>query len=147
MDKTLMRPLFRDKATKLNQPRKIDGSKVPKYALGAAIQLGRMGIAGLGRVAQPAYQYLRTKVGPSLGRFYEKPSTQTGLSALGAYTGLEGADMIKEGIEEADPYKAIQGASVAIPGLAFLPSTLKKSGIGALRKAGERIRRTYNSIW
>jgi hypothetical protein len=43
MDKTLMRPLFRDKATKLNQPRKIDGSKVPKYALGAAIQLGRAG--------------------------------------------------------------------------------------------------------
>jgi hypothetical protein len=139
MDKTLMRPLFRDKATQLNQPRKIDGSKVPKYAIGAAIQLGRMGIAGLGRVVQPAYQYLRTKAGPSVGRFLEKPSTQTSLSALGAYGTVEGADMIKEGIEEADPYKAIQGASFAVPGLAFLPSTLKKSGIGALRKAGEKL--------
>jgi hypothetical protein len=139
MDKTLMRPLFRDKATQLNQPKKIDGSKVPKYAIGAAIQLGRMGLAGLGRVAQPAFQYLKTKAGPSASRFLEKPSTQTGLSALGAYGAVEGADMIKEGIEEADPYKAIQGASFAVPGLAFLPSTLKKSGIGALRKAGEKL--------
>ena len=139
MDKTLMRPLFRQKAEEILQPKKIDGTQVPKYALGAAIQLGRLGLQGLGRLAQPTYQYLKTKAGPATSRFLAKPSTQTGLAGLETYGIVEGADTIKQGIEEADPYKALSGAAMAVPGMAFLPGTLKKSGIASLRKAGEAI--------
>lgn len=139
MDKTLMRPLFRQKAEEVLQPKKIDGTKVPKYALGAVIQLGRLGLQGLGRLTQPAYQYLKTNVGPATSRFLAKPSTQTGIAGLETYGIVEGADTIKEGIQEADPYKALSGAAMAVPGMAFLPSTLKKSGIASLRKAGEAI--------
>jgi hypothetical protein len=93
MDKTLMRPLFRDKATQLNQPRKIDGSKVPKYAIGAAIQLGRAGLAGLGRVAQPAYQYLKTKAATPTGQ-----KVLTGLEGAGVYMGA--GDVVEVSLKE-----------------------------------------------
>ena len=125
MDKTLMRPLFRDKATQLNQPRKIDGSKVPKYALGAAIQLGRAGLAGLGRVAQPAYQYLKTKAATPTGQ-----KILTGLEGAGVYTG---AGDVVEGISEGDYYKTLGGLSVALPGMAYLPQTMRGTGIKALQ--------------
>jgi hypothetical protein len=125
MDKTLMRPLFRDKATKLNQPRKIDGSKVPKYAIGAAIQLGRAGLAGLGRVAQPAYQYLKTKAATPTGQ-----KILTGLEGAGVYTG---AGDVVEGISEGDYYKTLGGLSVALPGMAYLPQTMRGTGIKALQ--------------
>jgi hypothetical protein len=125
MDKTLMRPLFKDKATQLNQPRKIDGSKVPKYAIGAAIQLGRAGLAGLGRVAQPAYQYLRTKAATPTGQ-----KVLTGLEGAGVYTG---AGDVVEGISEGDYYKTLGGLSVALPGMAYLPQTMRGTGIKALQ--------------
>jgi hypothetical protein len=125
MDKTLMRPLFRDKATQLNQPRKIDGSKVPKYALGAAIQLGRAGLAGLGRVAQPAYQYLKTKAATPTGQ-----KVLTGLEGAGVYMG---AGDVVEGISEGDYYKTLGGLSVALPGMAYLPQTMRGTGIKALQ--------------
>ena len=125
MDKTLMRPLFRDKATQLNQPRKIDGSKVPKYAIGAAIQLGRAGLAGLGRVAQPAYQYLRTKAATPTGQ-----KVLTGLEGTGVYMG---AGDVVEGISEGDYYKTLGGLSVALPGMAYLPQTMRGTGIKALQ--------------
>ena len=125
MDKTLMRPLFRDKATKLNQPRKIDGSKVPKYAIGAAIQLGRAGLAGLGRVAQPAYQYLKTKAATPTGQ-----KVLTGLEGAGVYMG---AGDVVEGISEGDYYKTLGGLSVALPGMAYLPQTMRGTGIKALQ--------------
>jgi hypothetical protein len=125
MDKTLMRPLFRDKATQLNQPRKIDGSKVPKYAIGAAIQLGRAGLAGLGRVAQPAYQYLKTKAATPTGQ-----KILTGLEGAGVYTG---AGDVVEGISEGDYYKTLGGLSVALPGMAYLPQTMRGTGIKALQ--------------
>jgi hypothetical protein len=125
MDKTLMRPLFRDKATQLNQPRKIDGSKVPKYAIGAAIQLGRAGLAGLGRVAQPAYQYLKTKAATPTGQ-----KVLTGLEGAGVYMG---AGDVVEGISEGDYYKTLGGLSVALPGMAYLPQTMRGTGIKALQ--------------
>lgn len=125
MDKTLMRPLFRDKATQLNQPKKIDGSKVPKYAIGAAIQLGRAGLAGLGRVAQPAYQYLKTKAATPTGQ-----KVLTGLEGAGVYMG---AGDVVEGISEGDYYKTLGGLSVALPGMAYLPQTMRGTGIKALQ--------------
>jgi hypothetical protein len=50
MDKTLMRPLFRKRATQL---RKVDGKAVPKFFVGGIMSAGNMLRAG----AAPAFRY------------------------------------------------------------------------------------------
>jgi acetyl-CoA acetyltransferase len=54
MDKTLMRPLFRKRATQL---RKVDGKAVPKFFVGGIMSAGNMLRAG----AAPAFRYIGTK--------------------------------------------------------------------------------------
>jgi hypothetical protein len=122
MDKTLMRPLFRKKAI---QYRQVDGKAVPKFMFGGIMNAANMARAA----AAPAFRYIGSKMaGPKVAT---------------ALTGLEGASMgygineMAQGVREGDTGKTLEGAAYAVPGMAFLPSTAKRSGIKALREFGE----------
>jgi hypothetical protein len=122
MDKTLMRPLFRKKAI---QYRQVDGKAVPKFMFGGILNAANMARAA----AAPAFRYIGSKMaGPKVAT---------------ALTGLEGASMgygineMAQGVREGDTGKTLEGAAYAVPGMAFLPSTAKRSGIKALREFGE----------
>jgi len=124
MDKTLKRPLFKQKAMEAYKAK--HGGKVPGYVIGAAIQ-------GVRALAAPTYRYLA----PKMASFFARPGVQTGLTGLEAYGIGVGSREMAEGISEGDTGKFLSGASYALPGMAFLPSTARKSGIAALRETGE----------
>ena len=120
-----MRPLFKKKAEQL---RKVDPTKVEKKFIGGLMQ-------GARAVAAPTFRYLA----PKAQQFLARPGVQTGLAGLEGLGVYEGSKSMAEGIKTGDPYEAILGASMAVPGMAFLPGTAKRSGIGALRKFGEKV--------
>ncbi len=122
MDKTLMRPLFRKRATQL---RKVDGKAVPKFFLGGIMGAGNMLRAG----AAPAFRYIGTKM--------SGPKVSTALAGAEAAGVGYGVNEMAKGLREGDTGQFIEGAAYAIPGAAFLPSTMKKSGIAAIRELGE----------
>jgi hypothetical protein len=124
MDKTLKRPLFKQKAMEAYKSK--HGGKVPGYVVGAAIQ-------GVRALATPTYRYLA----PKMSSFFARPGVQTGLTGLEAYGIGVGSREMAEGISEGDTGKFLSGAAYAVPGMAFLPSTARKSGIAALRETGE----------
>jgi hypothetical protein len=124
MDKTLKRPLFKQKAMEAYKAK--HGGKVPGYVVGAAIQ-------GVRALAAPTYRYLA----PKMSSFFARPGVQTGLTGLEAYGIGVGSREMAEGISEGDTGKFLSGAAYAVPGMAFLPSTARKSGIAALRETGE----------
>jgi hypothetical protein len=124
MDKTLKRPLFKQKAMEAYKSK--HGGKVPGYVVGAAIQ-------GVRALAAPTYRYLA----PKMSSFFARPGVQTGLTGLEAYGIGVGSREMAEGISEGDTGKFLSGAAYAVPGMAFLPSTARKSGIAALRETGE----------
>ena len=72
MDKTLKRPLFKQKAMEAYKAK--HGGKVPGYVVGAAIQ-------GVRALAAPTYRYLA----PKMSSFFARPGVQTGLTGLEAY--------------------------------------------------------------
>jgi hypothetical protein len=125
MDKTLMRSLFKARANQIHQASKINGSRVPGYAIGGAIALGRLGLAGLTKAAGPAYRYLGSKMATPTGQ-----KVLTGIEGSAVYTGVGDA---VEGIKEGDYYKTLGGLSVALPGMAYLPGSMRGSGIKALQ--------------
>lgn len=138
-----MRPLFKKKAEEL---RRVDVKKIPKYYLGALATAGAAarGLYGLGKnMAVPAYRYLAPKfsqyVTQPTTKFMARPGAQTTLAGLEGYALGEGAGEIAEGVKTGDYGRALTGASYAIPGAAYLPSTARKSGIKALRKFGEKV--------
>jgi hypothetical protein len=124
MDKILKRPLFKQKAMEAYKSK--HGGKVPGYVVGAAIQ-------GVRALAAPTYRYLA----PKMSSFFARPGVQTGLTGLEAYGIGVGSREMAEGISEGDTGKFLSGAAYAVPGMAFLPSTARKSGIAALRETGE----------
>jgi hypothetical protein len=124
MDKILKRPLFKQKAMEAYKSK--HGGKVPGYVVGAAIQ-------GVRALAAPTYRYLA----PKMASFFARPGVQTGLTGLEAYGIGVGSREMAEGISEGDTGKFLSGAAYAVPGMAFLPSTARKSGIAALRETGE----------
>ncbi len=127
MDKTLMRPLFRKKATQL---RKVDGKAVPGYMIGGSIVAPVMaGLGALRTAAAPAFRYIGTKM--------SGPKVSTALTGLEAGSAGYGVNEMAKGLREGDTGQFIEGAAYAIPGAAFLPSTMKKSGIAAIRELGE----------
>ena len=126
MDKTLNRPLFRRRATQL---RKVDGKAVPKFMFGGIMQAGNM----LKTAATPAYRFLAPKV----SKFYNKPAVQTGVVGLEGYGIGVGSREMAEGVKEGDTGKFLTGASFAVPGMAFLPGSARRSGITALKETGE----------
>ena len=129
MDKTLNRPLFRKRAQQLHS--KVDPNQVPKFFVGGIMSVGNMIRAG----AAPAYRYLAPKV----SSFFARPGVQTGLVGLEGYGIGTGTKEIAEGIQEGDAGKVISGAAYAVPGMAYLPYSAKRSGIGAIRKVGEKL--------
>jgi len=126
MDKTLNRPLFKKRAQELH---KVDPNKVPKLFIGGLMQAGNMIRAG----AAPAYRYLAPKV----SSFMNRPGVQTGIVGLEGYGIGVGSQDMAEGVVEGDTGKFLQGAALAVPGAAFLPSSAKRSGIKALQETGE----------
>jgi hypothetical protein len=72
-----------------------------------------------------------------MSSFFARPGVQTGLTGLEAYGIGVGSREMAEGISEGDTGKFLSGAAYAVPGMAFLPSTARKSGIAALRETGE----------
>jgi hypothetical protein len=126
MDKTLNRPLFRKKAQELH---KIDGKAVPKFFVGGIMSAGNM----LRTAAAPAYRYLAPKV----SKFMAKPAVQTGVVGLEGYGIGVGSREMAEGVKEGDTGKFLSGASYAVPGMAFLPGSARRSGITALKETGE----------
>ena len=126
MDKTLNRPLFRKKAQELN---KIDGKAVPGYFVGGIMSAGNM----LKTAATPAYRFLAPKV----SKFMAKPAVQTGVVGLEGYGIGVGSREMAEGVKEGDTGKFLSGASYAVPGMAFLPGSARRSGITALKETGE----------
>jgi len=96
MDKTLMRPLFRQKAEEILQPKKIDGTQVPKYAIGGLIPLAQAGM----RLAAPTFKFLG-KVGRQATK---KAPGITGAAELGISAPFvaEGAGDVYEGITSGD---------------------------------------------
>ena len=126
MDKTLNRPLFRKKAQELH---KIDGKAVPGYFVGGIMSAGNM----LRAAATPAYRYLAPKV----SKFMAKPAVQTGVVGLEGYGIGVGSREMAEGVKEGDTGKFLSGASYAVPGMAFLPGSARRSGITALKETGE----------
>ena len=126
MDKTLNRPLFRKKAQELH---KIDGKAVPGYVVGGIMSAGNM----LRAAATPAYRYLAPKV----SKFMAKPAVQTGVVGLEGYGIGVGSREMAEGVKEGDTGKFLSGASYAVPGMAFLPGSARRSGITALKETGE----------
>ena len=129
MDKTLNRPLFRKRAQQLHS--KVDPNKVPKFFVGGIMSVGNMLRAG----AAPAYRYLA----PKISSFFARPGVQTGLVGLEGYGIGTGTREIAEGIQEGDAGKVISGAAYAVPGMAYIPYSAKRSGIGAIRKVGEKL--------
>ena len=129
MDKTLNRPLFRKRAQQLHS--KVDPNKVPKFFVGGIMSVGNMLRAG----AAPAYRYLA----PKISSFFARPGVQTGLVGLEGYGIGTGTREMAEGIQEGDAGKVISGAAYAVPGMAYLPYSAKRSGIGAIRKVGEKL--------
>ena len=126
MDKTLNRPLFRRKAQELH---KIDGKAVPKFFVGGIMSAGNM----LRTAATPAYRFLAPKV----SKFYNRPAVQTGVVGLEGYGIGVGSKEMAEGIKEGNTGKFLSGASYAVPGMAFLPGSARRSGITALKETGE----------
>ena len=129
MDKTLNRPLFRKRAQQLHS--KVDPNQVPKFFVGGIMSVGNMIRAG----AAPAYRYLAPKV----SSFFARPGVQTGLVGLEAASIGTGTREMAEGIQEGDAGKFISGAAYAVPGMAYIPYSAKRSGIGAIRKVGEKL--------
>tara|TARA_R100001510_G_C7652622_1_gene210501 strand:+ start:495 stop:2756 length:2262 start_codon:yes stop_codon:yes gene_type:complete len=127
MDKTLNRPLFKKRAQEIHQ--QVNPKQVPKFFLGGIMQAGNMIRAG----AAPVYRYLAPKV----SSFMNKPAVQTGIVGLEGYGIGVGSQDMAEGVAEGDTGKFLQGAALAVPGAAFLPSSAKRSGIQALRETGE----------
>jgi len=121
MDKTLKRPLFQKKAMEAYKAK--HGGKIPGYFAGAAIG------AGLRAAAAPTFNFL--------GRQMARPSVRTALTGLEGYYLAEGAGTAAQGYREGDTGKMIEGMSYALPAAAFLPGTMKGSGIRALRETGE----------
>lgn len=99
------------------------GGKIPGYFAGAAIG------AGLRAAAAPTFNFL--------GRQMARPSVRTALTGLEGYYLAEGAGTAAQGYREGDTGKMIEGMSYALPAAAFLPGTMKGSGIRALRETGE----------
>ena len=126
MDKTLNRPIFKRKAQEFNH---INGKAVPGYIIGGITSAGSMLRAG----AMPAYRYLASKAAPIMA----KPAVQTGIVGLEGYGIGVGSREMAEGLKEGDTGKFLSGASYAVPGLAFLPGSAKRSGIKALQETGE----------
>ena len=122
MDKTLMRPLFRKRATQL---RVVDSKAVPKFFVG-----GIMSAANTARaVAAPAFRYLGNKMAG--------PKVSTALTGLEAGSAGYGINEMAKGVRDGDTGQFLEGAAFAIPGAAYLPSTMKRSGIAAIRELGE----------
>tara|TARA_R110002012_G_scaffold166838_1_gene330278 strand:- start:34 stop:2250 length:2217 start_codon:yes stop_codon:yes gene_type:complete len=121
MDKTLRRPLFQKKAMEAYKVK--HGGKVPGYVLGQAV------MTGIRTAAAPTFNFL--------GRQMARPSVRTALTGLEGYGLGVGANIAGEGYREGDTGKMIEGMSYALPAAAFLPATMKGSGIAALRETGE----------
>ena len=122
MDKTLMRPLFRKRATQL---RVVDSKAVPKFFVG-----GIMSAANTARaVAAPAFRYLGNKMAG--------PKVSTALTGLEAGSAGYGINEMAKGVRDGDTGQFLEGAAYAVPGAAFLPSTARRSGIAAIRELGE----------
>ena len=126
MDKTLNRPLFKKRAQELH---KVDPNKVPKLFIGGLMSAGNMIRAG----AMPAYRYLSNKAGQA----FANPTVRTGLTGLEAGYAGQGINEMAQGLSEGDMSQTAMGASMAVPGMAFLPKTAAGSGIKALRESGE----------
>jgi hypothetical protein len=127
MDKTLNRPLFKKRAQEIYQ--QVNPKQVPKFFLGGIMSAGNMIRAG----AAPAYRYLAPKV----SAFMNRPAVQTGIVGLEGYGIGVGSQDMAQGVVEGDTGKFLQGAALAVPGAAFLPSSAKRSGIQALKETGE----------
>ena len=127
MDKTLNRPLFKKRAQEIHQ--QVNPKQVPKFLIGGIMSAGSMIRAG----AAPAYRYLAPKV----SSFMNRPGVQTGIVGLEGYGIGVGSQDMAQGVVEGDTGKFLQGAALAVPGAAFLPSSAKRSGIQALKETGE----------
>ena len=103
--------------------------QVPKFFLGGIMSAGQMA----SRAIAPAYNFLA----PRVSAFMNKPAVATGLVGLEGYGIGVGSRDMAEGIVEGDTGKFLQGASLAVPGAAFLPSSARRSGIQAFRETGE----------
>jgi hypothetical protein len=126
MDKTLMRPLFKQKAEQL---RKVDSTKVPKYAVGGLLAAGRA-------MAAPAYRYLAPKVAPYLQKAQQAMTTPKGQGILAGLEGAavyQGAGDVAAGVKEGDYYRTLGGLSMVLPGMAYLPSSLRGTGLKSLQ--------------
>ena len=121
MDKTLKRPLFKQKAMEAYKAR--HGGKVPGYVMGQAV------LTGIRTAAAPTFNFL--------GRQMARPSVRTALTGLEGYGLGLGAGIAGEGFQEGDYGKMIEGLSYALPAGAFIPQTAKGSGIAALRETAE----------
>lgn len=122
MDKTLMRPLFRKRATQL---RVVDSKAVPKFFVG-----GIMSAANTARAAAaPVFRYLGNKM--------SGPKVSTALTGLEAGSAGYGINEMAKGVRDGDTGQFLEGAAYAVPGAAFLPSTARRSGIAAIRELGE----------
>jgi len=93
------------------------------------MQAGNMIRAG----AMPAYRYLSNKAGQA----FANPTVRTGLTGLEAGYAGQGINEMAQGLSEGDMSQTAMGASMAVPGMAFLPKTAAGSGIKALRESGE----------
>ena len=123
MDKTLKRPLFKQKAMEAYKAK--HGGKIPGYAIGGIM---------------PAFNMLRTAAQPIMaftGRQMARPAVRTALTGLEGYGVGLGSGIAAEGYREGDVGKMIEGVSYALPAAAFIPSTAKGSGIAALRETAE----------
>ena len=117
-----MRPLFRKKAI---QYRQVDGKAVPKFMFGGILNAANMARAA----AAPAFRYIGSKMAG--------PKVATALTGLEAGSAGYGINEMAKGVRDGDTGQFLEGAAYAIPGMAFLPSTAKRSGIKALREFGE----------
>jgi len=131
MDKTLNRPLFKKRAQEIHA--KVNPKQVPKFFVGGLAALGSAGMQAARAAAAPAYRYLA----PKMSSFFARPGVQTGLVGLEGYGIGVGSREMAEGIKEGDTGKFISGATYAVPGAAFLPSSARRAGISALRETGE----------
>jgi len=123
MDKTLKRPLFKQKAMQAYKSK--HGGKVPGFFYGGIM---------------PAFNMLRTAAQPIMGfagRQMAKPAVRTALTGLEGYGLGVGSGIAAEGFREGDPGKMIEGISYALPAGAFIPPTARGSGIAALRETAE----------
>ena len=123
MDKTLKRPLFKQKAMQAYKAKQ--GGKIPGFFAGGIM---------------PAFNMLRTAAQPIMaftGRQMARPAVRTALTGLEGYGVGLGSGIAAEGYREGDVGKMIEGVSYALPAAAFIPSTAKGSGIAALRETAE----------